>query len=250
MSAMEEVKVSTRTKRGRSRTPSRSRRPYVRAKLYRGVKLQGIHSFKQSVTGTQINGFTADTITQGAGVLLKQCYFTLNDLPQVASFTALFDQYRIDKVQVDFIPTAQICLVPQAEVTAVAALDAPIVAGGASGGVYGTVIDYDDSAALANLSAYMQYSNFKMGQVGSLKIHRRTFKPHVATAAYAGAFTSYANMVNQWIDCASTTVQHYGLKFYADIQASSSTGGGGSAVAYPQTWRIMATYWVSFKNVR
>jgi len=41
----------------------------------------------------------------------------------------------------------------------------------------------------------------------------RVFRPRIAMAAYSGSvFTSFANMTNVWLDTASNSVQHYGLK--------------------------------------
>jgi len=42
---------------------------------------------------------------------------------------------------------------------------------------------------------------------------QRTLQPRVANALYSGAFTSFGQVKNQWVDMASQTVQHYGLKY-------------------------------------
>jgi len=60
----------------------------------------------------------------------------------------------------------------------------------------------------------------------------------MAVAAYAGSFTSYANMEPQWIDCASPSVQHYGFKC-----AVNPTG-------VAMTFDLIGKIWVQFRNSR
>jgi len=122
-------------------------------------------------------------------------YFTIAILDQVSTLAALFDQYRINEVEV--------WLVPQSEFM-------PTSAAGASGNQLATVIDYDDAAALTTFGQAMDYVNCVLSP-GSCA-HYRRFKPHAAVAAYSGTFASYANVTSPWIDAVSTGVQHYGLK--------------------------------------
>jgi hypothetical protein len=205
----------------------------------------------QSVTGTQIVSIGADFYQQGSSVLTPAIYFTLNDLPQVTTFTSLFDQYRIDQVEISFIPMAEITMTPQSVFTAAGTFNQPANPATQAAGLYGTVVDFDDAAALANISAYMEYSNWQPGQVASLKTHTRKFRPHVAYNVYgAGAFGAFGNQTTPWVDCSSPAVQHYGVKFYADKQFNSGAADGSTAQVYPQTWRIIGKYWLSFRNVR
>jgi len=74
------------------------------------------------------------------------------------------------------------------------------------------VIDYDDGTALTSANLASAYSNCVVLNPG--ESCERTFSPHMALAAYGGAFTSYANVSPQWIDAASTGVQHYGVKVW------------------------------------
>jgi len=68
--------------------------------------------------------------------------------------------------------------------------------------------------------------------------HYRKFIPHVAVASYSGTFTSFTNEVAPWIDIASPSVQHYGLK-----TACTPTT---AVVQYTARARLS----VSFRNVR
>lgn len=101
------------------------------------------------------------------------------------------------------------------------------------------VIDYDDSNALTSTAQAMQNATcIKLAPGESCS---RTFSPRVAVATYNGAFTGYANQRSQWLDAASTTIQHYGVKLYVP-----ATGVVGQTVF--QTWDINIEYFISFMN--
>jgi hypothetical protein len=121
---------------------------------------------------------------------------SLNSFTQQASFTALFDQYRIVETEYRFVPRY-------------VAADNNVV----NAGLFHSVIDYDDSNLLAAVTDALSYNNCRMWSPGQnmnkLVLH---FKPHVALAAFSGAFTSYANVVSPWLDCASSGVTHFGIK--------------------------------------
>lgn len=115
-------------------------------------------------------------------------------IDQISSLTALFDQYRIARVEFWVTPRNS-----QGSTTA-----------SANVGLFHSVIDFDDSTQLASVAAANDYTNVLIGT--GLDGHYRTFVPHAAVAAYSGTFTSYANVEAPWIDAASTSVQHYGMK--------------------------------------
>jgi hypothetical protein len=122
-------------------------------------------------------------------------YFTnLNNITQVASFAALFDQYKIDKVEQWILPRN------------------PSSATGAAvyRGLLYSVVDYDDASALSAASDYLGYANCVVSP--ATEGHYRVYKPHIAVAAYGGAFTSYNNKEPDWVDTGYPAVQHYGLK--------------------------------------
>jgi len=157
-------------------------------------------------------------MTTGAAVVHAQLTFQLSDLADAASYTAIFDQYKINLVEVWAVPTLN------ANTGEYAALMA-------------SVLDYDDNSALTTLAAAQEYDTCL--QAPLINGHYRSLKPHVAVAAYSGAFTSFANMQNQWIDCASSGVQHYGIKYVAEID---------NVLAVPV--RAYGRYHVSFRAVR
>jgi hypothetical protein len=175
-----------------------------------------IHSFVQSIT-------KAGTTSSNVAMTNATNYFSASDIAQISSFSTVFDQYRIVKIEVWITPRNPTS-------TTGAAINR---------GRLLSVIDYDDATALTTESDYQQYSNCVMSS--AVQGHYRAFVPHCAVAAYSGAFTSYANVQSPWIDLASTTVQHYGLK-YGITQADSAA----DVVVYDLLTRLH----FQFKNVR
>jgi len=139
--------------------------------------------------------------------------FTLSQLDQVGSYTALFDQYRFDEIELWLTPRTELNL-----------------------GTLVSVIDYDDSTVLTTYASATDYQNALTAPLSMS--HYRRFVPHAAVAAYSGTFVSFDNVTAPWIDCASPSVQHYGFKTACTVTTP--------AVALDLTIR----YKVSFRNVR
>jgi len=166
-------------------------------------------------------------IQQGSSVTLGALYFQLNQVAQYSTFTGLFDQYMIAKVRVVFRPM----FVGGTALTGSSTFYMPQL---------WVVCDYDDSSAPSNLAVLQSYQNCQTSMSESQVIE---FVPHVAMAASGGgAFTSYANMKSQWIDAASPTVGHYGLKYGVDA--------GGTGQVNFQSWTVNVQLQLRFKNVR
>jgi hypothetical protein len=159
-------------------------------------------------------------------------FFTLADLPQSSTWTALFDRYRITNIEVSFTPNySQVALLSSTQTLTCTPMH-----------LY-YVIDKDDAGVVSPLSALMEYENCKRVDLGLTGTHVVSFKPHTAVATYAsGAFTSYGNLANEWIDCASSSVQHYGIKFGLPCLLNTSIG-------LPQI-SVNVRYTVEFKTVR
>jgi len=166
--------------------------------------------FTQSyfVTGILTTSGTLDTF--------YATYFTSANIDQFSSFAAVFDQYRFDVIEVWIMSEQNF----QTNTTD-----------------YATVIDYDDVNALTTYQEALDYSNVIESQY--LDGHYHRFVPHCAVASFSGAFTSYANIASPWIDCASTGVQHYGIKMAAKVNTVATS-------RFDMRVRITA----SFRNVR
>jgi hypothetical protein len=144
-------------------------------------------------------------------------YFTVGSLDQFSSLSAVFDQYRVDEVEWWCVPNNH-------------------VTSQNGGGFLTSVVDYDDANALSTVPQALDYQNALTNEASAG--HYRRFKPHAAVAMYSGTFASYGNIESPWIDCASPSVQHYGIKIA--VTAMSSISG------YNTITRLL----VSFRNVR
>jgi len=145
-----------------------------------------VHTFRVTQPVPLIN--TSTTLnTSGA------LSFTLNSLPNSVEFTALFDQWRIVQAIVKF-NTGAVNFNTAASVL--------------------TVIDYDDDTSLASASDAQQYGTLQVNPLGT-GYFDRTITPQFSTAAYSGAFTSFASADKRtWVDVASPGVRYYGLKYF------------------------------------
>jgi hypothetical protein len=166
---------------------------------------------------------TASITAQATSAQNLMYYFTLGN---AAVGTGFFDQYRIPAVRFNIRPQQNAIGLTTNSTTTVTS-------------IY-VVIDYDDANALSGLTAYQSYSNCVALAPGqSLS---RTFRPHIAMAAYsASAFSGYANESNVWIDAASTAVQHYGVKILVP--------GVTAAQTQLQSWDVEIEYFVEFRKV-
>jgi len=115
-----------------------------------------------------------------------------------AGFLTLFDQYRIDQIEVWIEPRA--------------------AQGSTVFSNISTRVDLDD------VSTPTVIENVEHGP-GALTTaggngHYHKWVPHMAMAAYSGVFTSFTNREPQWIDSASSGVQHFGIKMGAFATAA------------------------------
>jgi len=174
-------------------------------------------------------------IDDTAGGVAKAYSFQLSDIPSSTEFTNLFDQYRIRNVKIMLSVSRRNAPAVNATLHAATVPMTPLLL---------DVVDYDDANALT-LAGIEQYENLKITPLDGSRLITRTLKPHVAVASYSGTFVSYANMTDQWIDCNSPAVQHYGWKSVIRGDLEGSAG----AYVYGAT-NIYATYELEFRNVR
>jgi hypothetical protein len=157
--------------------------------VFRTVKSTGFGTLTQNSTTTTYGALSGLTLS--------------NLCTDYTSLQAVFDQYKIVKIEVVFMTNS----------TAIAASTA-------IGDLY-TVLDYDDSTALSSIGSVQAYSNCITSHPGQSQ--RRCFRPRVAVAAYStGGFTQYKNEAAGWIDSASATVQHFGVKYALDVGTAGS----------------------------
>lgn len=192
----------------------RGRRAGVR-KLYMGRNRarQPIHYFKRTA---YYNGYiSGSTTSDTGGALIGQ----LNQVPGYTEFTSLFDQYKIMAMKIRLSPRAD-----SAEI-------------GTNQGLIKvfTAIDYDGGTAPTNIAGILQNESLKVSKAN--RDHVRYFRPryNVNTTAVAG--TGYKS-TRGWLDCDNASVAHHGLQFV--IQ---------QLPAGVQSWDIVVTYYLAFKNV-
>lgn len=214
--------------RKRRRSSSKKRVSFFSPKAF-GAQ---IFRYRQTVSGSQIGAILNNNISQlvaGQGFMLD---FQLANLPQVATFTALYDAYRIRKVVFRMYPQKQYMVTPDT------------LAGGlpVSGSIL-TALDHDGGASPASVNDMMQYSTCKMQNVFTFKPIIRTVYPNPnGGVSDGGAIVAASNLSNKtWINCSRTGIPYNGIAVYVEGYASATTA---------QSWRVFADYYIEFKGVR
>lgn len=203
----------------RKRPTLRRRRRYTRRRTMRRPLTQRalkVHHFKRT--------FALDYITSAAGSDVLGAYsFTLSQLPNYTEFTNLYDQYRINKILIKFVPN-----VNSADVAAAATI-----------AQFNTVLDFNDATPLGSLNACFEYGNWRMSR--GTQIHTRIFRPSTLDAtSTSGAITATNPTWRQWISTANSDVPHFGLKYCAEPTAGNSD----------IDWRPYVTMYLSCKSVK
>lgn len=198
-----------------ARRPRKYMRRYKRTRAARPLARLNVHHFKRTFQSTSINNLSAGA---SAGVYCPQ----LTNLPNATEFTTLFDEYRINKVVVKFIPNfTGSDMNPNATFNSMP-------------NIY-SIIDYDDQSTPANLDELLQYPSMKLTRGNS--IHTRVFTPKVSLDVNGTG--GVAAKAKQWLDCAVSTVPHNGMKYWLDA-AGVSTG----------SYRVFVTMYFSCRGVR
>jgi len=178
---------------------------------------------KRNCTLTSLTAFPEGGLAPSSGTGYQ---FQLDQLPNYAEFTALFDAYRINCVVVRFNAMNTVFKGETDENNA----DTPTVY---------AAIDYNGASAPGSADEMKQYANvnvFPMYQARSFKI-----RPRLAIPVYRdGATSAYIQQPRQWIDCNYADVPHYGLRVW--IQA------GQFRNAFKTT--VECTYYMTFRNLK
>jgi hypothetical protein len=164
--------------------------------------------------------------------------FSLSDLPNVAEFTTLFDQYMITGVML------QIKMVNNPDGEYVINTN-PLTGNNAS--FYPTlwyVADHDDrdTVSLAQIKEFDKVRHKVLRPNTEINIMLR---PTTLTQIYRSALTTgYAcNFKRQWLDVANTDIPHYGCKCVIDFE-------GVTPAVLQFDFKINARYFFKCKNVR
>lgn len=170
-------------------------------------------------------------ITDGWQNTAQGRVFRLEDLPENSEFSALFDAYRITKVDLTFIPSGNVSDIGNTYADA-SQLPNQIPT------LY-IAPDYDNAPASPDARNLLERGNMKMLYLDK----PRTFSvvPKVSTNVYNGATgVGYAEAKpKQWIDCAYPGVDHNGVVWFLNN------------TSVPKGWRcdIFAKFHLEFKQV-
>ncbi len=189
---------------------------------------QGVAGLSMA-THTGLTGGSSHLFSVNTGGFGAVFAFSLGDLPQLSQYSAVFDQFKIEEVQLKFIP-----LVTQLVTTNTATnfVDPSQF-----------VLDFDDDNTLANENSALDYNNCQTAQ--SYEEVLIILRPGVAPAYYqGGAFSGYGvqGSAEHWLDIASSTIKHFGVKVWVGALAAASSMVAG--------WTVYGKYTVSFRNTR
>jgi hypothetical protein len=165
-----------------------------------------------------------------ATLVFGSAAFSLQDVDQVASFTAVFDQYRIDRVVMQVKTQNNVLNFNTAS-----------LANSSPPQTY-WVVDRDDSSVLTTLAQARQYDNVQ--EATAMDNVEIDLQPSVTPAVYAaGAFSGYAIVrTGMWLDCNNVSIPHYGVKWAITELSAAATD--------TYYWNVFFYYYLSFRNVR
>lgn len=199
----------------RARRAARQRRVRRIGRSKRGLR-QPVHYFKQSIYSM------GSVVASSSGDSFVNFTFTVANLPNLTALTSLYDQYCIKGIKVRIIPRFN-----SADV--VSTTQPPAL---------WSIIDYDGTYP-TTLDGLTQYQNLKITR--GTGEHTRYLKPKLLNYIYQTSVgNAYTPRANQWVDCANSTVAHYGM----------CVGVPQIFVGDSCKWDTIVTYYLAFKNVR
>lgn len=170
----------------------------------------------------------APTLVSAATDSAENLRFALNTFPGTGPYAALYHQYRILKVKVEYIPC---------NTQAKFVLDGEQPTDTFTPSVY-TAINRTASAFPATVTDFMSMNSTQYCLAG--RYHKRYFTPSTLDTVYNSAITSaYNPEYKQWISTGYTACPHFGL----DTLLSASGSSAGSF-----KYRRVETIYVQYKN--
>lgn len=186
-------KVTVYTKSGKGSKPVRLRRRFQRLRARTGMTLtRQVHWFKRRGQATTIIG---------NGVANSQYYgfnFTLSSVINASEFSALFDQYRITGLKLNFYMVRN--------------LGNAAVVNGIRPRMY-IVTDYDTSTSPASFDELREYSNCRVHQFDEAKPFSYFLRPKILAEVYRTAVsTGTAPRRPPWVSTTHLDLQHFGVR--------------------------------------
>lgn len=148
--------------------------------------------------------------------------FKLSDLPQLSTFTSLYDRYRITKVEVQFRPSAvQLATDSTANIV-------PDMA---------TAIDLNSNGTPTSFNQVLEYGTGLLSNATATVV--RAFQPCNLLQIYkTGVSTGYAT-ARPWLSCSDSTIPYYGVVWAL-----------GSTNATDYNIYVDVRYFISFKDLK
>jgi len=155
------------------------------------------------------------TATTG-GVTETNFVFQMNQHPQSSSWLALFDQYCIAQVSIEF--------------------DAAVPNGSTAIPVrLYTAIDFDNAGNISTVQAIEDFSSCEVTPIVAGFRHLRTVRPCVKNTTQGSGSNSQSTVTRQWIDSGSPDVQHFGVRSIVPASATAVVN-------------VTQTVWYAFRN--
>jgi len=227
---------------GRFRGNNRSSRRYNRGwrrpgawgalKTYRGIP-RGPRSDYNQVTNVVKTVVDQVTFPGTSGVEKFFSYdMSLDDISDYASYTSIFDQWRIVGVQFSFVLRKNVADQDDTSQYAQWAL---------------ITVDHDDATVPTTMASLQGYASCRQWHLLKYPVFKMFFRPTVTNAVFAaGAFTGYSiakgGYNSPWIDCNNPDVKFYGLK------GGFPSMGGVSAATYSVD--VFRKFYVQFRGQR
>jgi len=199
-----------------------------------------VHHFKRWVSSPKdisVNITPTDTTTTNVGAL----EFKLSDIVNAGEFTALYDRYKITRVQlrVHLISNPDAALITGSDVTSVA---------WNANNVFPRLWycpDYDDSAG-ESIEVFKQRAKAKHFILKPNKDYKFWIKPATLVQAYESAITTtYEPTWDKWVDMANPNCKYYGWRYALDTDGAAIVN-----TTYPYKLRINMCYWFTCKDTK
>lgn len=218
--------------RRNQRRPQRKRTKVMggRKRTINKVRRQ-VHVFKRTAyLGTITSSINALGVPAPVAVGYAM---SLGQLPNVADFTSLFDQYKITGAKITLTPALT------------EGINSPLFGQNVALGFsrVHSAIDYDDNGAPASEDSLLEYGSHK--STAPFQTHSRYIKPKVLHEVYRSALTTaYSPRASTYLDMSTTDVPHYGLKVW--ISAPNAPAGVAAQISY----KVYQTLYFTCKNTR
>jgi hypothetical protein len=164
------------------------------------------------------------SIAQSTGNVFGTYQFELNDLSEANTFAALYQLYRIKRVDMMFRPLWR------ANPVSVAAAYLPPL-------LY-TAADVGNLAVWTTLAQAQDNPNVTISD--DQETVTISLEPYVPFEVQLGSATPRGMMPSPWLSTNDTLIRHFGMNYAISL-------GGGGATEF-QDWTVISRYTVQFRN--